>query len=209
MTSPGTSPGSGPGTGSLTRAPFPRWRRVFPGRDDQVREVRRWLAGLLPGAPERDDAIVVAVELVTNAIRHTASGHGGLVMVEVIWCGPVLRVAVADGGAAAGPRLTARPAAPAAGLAECGRGLHLVRALAASTGVCGDHRGRLVWADIGWTGAGPAAPPLPPPPSRPGRHRSVPGQARREAADQAGRSRADCALTVIPACLVAVAHSGS
>jgi hypothetical protein len=83
MTSPGTSPGSDLGTGSLTRDPFPRWRRVFPGRDDQVREVRRWLAGLLPGAPERDDAIVVAVELVTNAIRHTASGRGGLVMVEV------------------------------------------------------------------------------------------------------------------------------
>lgn len=212
MTSPGTSPGSDLGTGSLTRHPFPRWRRVFPGREDQVREVRRWLAGLLPGAPERDDAIVVAVELVTNAIRHTASGHGGLVMVEVTWCGPVLRVAVADGGAAAGPRLTARPAglaADPAGLAECGRGLHLVRALAASTGVCGDHRGRLVWADIGWTGAGPAAPPLPPPPSRPGRHRSVPGQARREAVDQTGRGRAERALTVSPACLVAVAHSGS
>ncbi len=212
MTSPGTSPGSDLGTGAPARDPYPRWRRVFPGRDDQVREVRRWLAGLLPGARERDDAIVVAVELVTNAIRHTASGRGGLVMVEVTWCGPVLRVAVADDGAAAGPRLTGRPAclaADPAGLAECGRGLHLVRALAAGTGVCGDQRGRLVWADIGWTGAGPAAPPLPPPPSRPGRHRSVPGQARREAADQTGRSHAEHALTVIPACLVAVAHAGS
>ncbi len=109
MTSPGTSPGNDLGTSPRTPGPLPRWRRVFPGRDDQVREVRRWLAGLLPGAPERDDVIVVAVELVTNAIRHTASGCGGLVMVEVTWYGPVLRVTVADDGATQGPRLTARP----------------------------------------------------------------------------------------------------
>ena len=148
MTSPGTSPGSDLGTGPRARDPLPRWRRVFPGRDDQVREVRRWLTALLPGVPERDDAVVAAVELVTNAIRHTASGHCGLVAVEVTCCGPVLRIAVADDGAPGGPRL----AAARGGLAESGRGLHLVRALAASTGVCGDPRGRLVWADIAWTG---------------------------------------------------------
>src|SRR5437016_5000739 len=164
MTSPGTSPGSDLGAGPRVRDPLPRWRRVFPGRDDQVREVRRWLTALLPGVPERDAAVVVAVELVTNAIRHTASGRGGLIMVEVTWCGPVLRIAVADDGAPGGPRLAAAPGGPAAargGLAESGRGLHLVRALAASTGVCGDPRGRLVWADIAWTGPRPAAPQLP------------------------------------------------
>lgn len=213
MTSPGTSPGNDLGTGPRVRDPFPRSRRVFAGRDDQVREVRRWLTGLLPGAPERDDVVVVAVELVTNAIRHTASGRGGLVMVEVTWCGPVLRIAVADDGTPDGPRLAAGRACPAevaggparlapaelapAGLAECGRGLHLVRALAVSTGVCGDRRGRLVWADIGWTGAGPAAPPLPPPQA--GCRRSVPGQARREAGDQAGRGPAERALAAVPA----------
>jgi serine/threonine-protein kinase RsbW len=215
MTSPGTSPGNDLGTGPRVRDPFPRWRRVFAGRDDQVREVRRWLTRLLPGAPERDDVVVVAVELVTNAIRHTASGRGGLVMVEVAWCGPVLRVAVADGGAPDGPRLAPGRAgladvldapaglAPAglapAELAECGRGLHLVRALAVSTGVCGDQRGRLVWADIGWTGARPVAPPLPAPPPRAARHRSVPGQTRSEAGDQAGRGHAERALATVPA----------
>jgi hypothetical protein len=192
MTSPGTSPGSDLGTGPRARDHFPRWRRVFPGRDDQVREVRRWLTGLLPGAPEVDDVVVVAVELVTNAIRHTASGRGGLIMVEVTWRGAMLRVAVADDGAPDGPRLTAAPA----GLAECGRGLNLVRALAASAGVCGDARGRLLWADIGWTGARPAPPPLPP---GPGRHLPVPGQVRREAADQAGHARAERALAAVPA----------
>lgn len=198
MTSPGKSPGNDLGTGPRVRDQFPRWRRAFAGRDDQVREVRRWLTGLLPWAPERDDVIVVAVELVTNAIRHTASGRGGWVMVEVAWCGPVLRVAVADGGAPGGPRLVPDGQGPAAGpggLPECGRGLHLVRTLAASTGVCGDHRGRLVWADIGWAGPRPAGPPLPPPP-RAGRHRPVPGQVRREVRDQA-HGHAERALAVM------------
>ena len=201
MTSPAASQGSDLGTGASVRDPFPRWRRVFPGRDEQVREVRRWLAGLLPGAPERDDVVVVAVELVTNAIRHTASGRGGLVMVEVTWCGPVLRVAVADDGAADGPRL----AAGTGGLAECGRGLRLVRALTGSTGVSGDHRGRLVWADIAWSGAGPAAPP-----PRAGRHRSVPGQMRpAEAGDQTSHGSPARALAAVPASRAATAHSGA
>ena len=157
MTAPGTNPGTDlatrpPLTGAGTVAGHPRWRRVFPGRDDQVREVRHWLAGLLPGGPERDDVVMVAAELATNAIRHTASGRGGFVTVQVTWHGPVVRVAVGDGGAPEGPRLVPGPA----GLAECGRGLHLVRALAASTGLCGDHRGRVVWADVTWTGARPA-----------------------------------------------------
>jgi hypothetical protein len=182
-----------------------------------VREVRRWLAGLLPGAPERDDVVVVAVELVTNAIRHTASGRGGLVMVEVTWCGPVLRVAVADDGAAEGPRPVAGPGGlgeSGCGLGESGRGLHLVRALAGSTGVCGDHRGRLVWADIAWSGARPAAPlpppPLPPPAPREGRHRPVPGQRRLpEAGEQPGRAQPGRALAVVPASRTATAGSGT
>jgi hypothetical protein len=202
MTPPAASQGTDLGTSTPVREPAPHWRRAFPGRDDQVREVRRWLAGLLPGAPERDDVVVVAVELVTNAIRHTASGRGGLVMVEVTWCGAGLRVAVADDGAAEGPRLAAGPG----GLGEGGRGLHLVRALAGSTGVCGDRRGRLVWADIAWSGAGPAAPPLPPPPPRAARHRSVPRQMRSaEASDQGGRARPGRALAAVPASRAATA----
>ena len=34
---------------------------------------------------------------------------------------------------------------------EHGRGLMMVHALSARVGVCGDHRGRLVWADVAWT----------------------------------------------------------
>src|SRR5690348_7948951 len=204
MTSPAASPGIDLGASAGARDPFPRWRRVFPGRDDQVREVRHWLAGLLPGVPERDDVVVVAVELVTNAIRHTASGRGGLVMVEITWRGPVLRIAVADDGAPGGPRLAAGPGR----LGEGGRGLHLVRALAAGTGVCGDHRGRLVWADLAWPGARPVAPALPPP--RVARPRPAPGHIRpSEAGDQAGRGRPGHALATVPASRAATALSGA
>jgi len=144
---PGYAPATGPpGGGHVAADGSLLWWRAFPGRDDQIREVRRWLAGLLPGVPERDDVVTVAVELATNAIRHSASGRGGVVAVEVTWSGPVMRVAVADGGAPHGPRLSPGTG----GLAERGRGLHLVRALSVRTGVCGDHRGRLVWAEVGW-----------------------------------------------------------
>ena len=94
MTAPGTNPGNdlrtrSPSAWAAALAGHPRWQRVFPGRDDQVREVRHWLAGLLPGAHERDDVVMVAVELANNAIRHTASGRGGFVTVEITWHEPV------------------------------------------------------------------------------------------------------------------------
>jgi hypothetical protein len=66
--------------------------------------------------------------------------------------GPMLRVMVTDGGASTEPRPTDDP------LAERGRGLVVVQALARSTGVLGDHRGRQVWAELPWpSGAGSLA----------------------------------------------------
>jgi len=124
-----------------------RWRRVFGGEERQLGVLRRWLASLLPPCPARDDITAVAHELSSNAVRHTASGQGGWFAVEVTWYGPAVRVAVADSGAPDGPRLVDDPTA------EHGRGLVLVRGLSQHTGVIGDRRGRLVWADIGWDDA--------------------------------------------------------
>ncbi|HUY51161.1 MAG TPA: ATP-binding protein [Streptosporangiaceae bacterium] len=90
--------------------------------------MRRWLASLLPDCPARDDAAVVATELGSNAIRHTASGRGGWFTVEVTWHGPSLRVAVADGGTPDGPRMIDDPAG------EHGRGLLMVHGLSLRTG---------------------------------------------------------------------------
>src|SRR6266496_667242 len=121
-----------------------RWRRVFPGEDRQLSVLRRWLESLLPDCAARQDVASVATELGTNAIRHTASGQGGCFAVEVTWHQPAVRVAVADCGSPAEPRVIDDPAG------EGGRGLLLVHGLSVRTGVCGDHRGRLMWADIPW-----------------------------------------------------------
>jgi serine/threonine-protein kinase RsbW len=124
------------------------WRRVFPGKDPQLAVLRRWLALLLPECGARDDLTYVASELAANAVAHTASGRpGGLFVVVVTWSPSVVRIAVADGGAPSGPHMVADPAG------ERGRGLLVVTGLAARTGVCGDRRGRLVWADVPWENA--------------------------------------------------------
>jgi serine/threonine-protein kinase RsbW len=124
-----------------------RWRELFPGEERQLSAVRRWVESLLPQCPARDDVTCVATELGTNAVRHTATGHGGCFAVEIIWHQQLVRVAVTDGGAPDGPQMINDP------LAVHGRGLRIVQGMSARTGVCGDHRGRLVWADIPWPGA--------------------------------------------------------
>jgi Histidine kinase-like ATPase domain len=130
-----------------------RWRRVFPGEERQISVLRRWLTSLLPDCPAREDAAYVATELGSNAVRHTASGQGGWLTVEVTWHRAVLRVAVADCGSQTWPRMIEDSAD------EHGRGLLLVRGLALHTGVCGDRRGRLVWADIPWPDPRAVPPP--------------------------------------------------
>jgi hypothetical protein len=137
-------------------APELRWHRRFPGEERQISGLRRWLAGLLPECPSRDDVVTVAVELATNTLKFTASGRGGSFAVEITRYGATVRVGVMDDGAPDGPHLIEDP------LNEHGRGLMMVRALSARVGVCGDHRGRLVWADVAWT-AGEAVPPQPVP----------------------------------------------
>jgi hypothetical protein len=116
-----------------------RWRRVFPGHERQLGELRRWLASLLPAGPARDDAVIVACELAGNAIRHTASGQDGWFAAEVTW-----HATIADGGGPSQPYVIDDPGA------EHGRGLQLVRGLSVRSGWCGDERGRLVWAHVAW-----------------------------------------------------------
>lgn len=128
-----------------------RWWQVFPGEARQLGVVRRWLASLLPECPARDAVISIATELGSNALLHTASGRSGLFAVEVTWQESVVRVVVADGGSPTEPHVIEDRAA------EHGRGLLLVRGLSLRSGVTGDHRGRLVWADIAWDGRNPAA----------------------------------------------------
>jgi anti-sigma regulatory factor (Ser/Thr protein kinase) len=137
---------------ALPDVPYPpaqagalRWRRAFPGHERELARVRRWLCSLLPGCPERGEFLIVATELGSNALEHTASGKpGGWFMVEVAWCQSVVVVAVADGGGPGEPRVVEELHG------ERGRGLLLVRGLSARAGWSGDERGRVVWAQIAW-----------------------------------------------------------
>lgn len=127
-----------------------RCQRVFPGHPRELAALRHWVASLLPPCPARDDVTLVASELSTNAIQHSLSGRGGSFAVEIAWHGPVVRIAVADGGGPSEPQVINDPAG------EQGRGLLAVQNLSLRTGVCGDHRGRLIWAECGWHGPGAA-----------------------------------------------------
>ena len=139
-----------------SRRPVLRQWRVFPGEASQLSALRRWLTSFLPDSESRDDLVSVATELASNAIRHTRSGQGGQFAVEIGCHEDRILVAVTDGGAPDGPELITDPDG------EHGRGLVLVRALAIRTGVEGDHRSRLVWAEVPFLDAGPQLePPMP------------------------------------------------
>src|SRR5258708_1815484 len=101
--------GTGTSGGPAALTPGMRWRQVFPGEERELAAMRRWLESLLPNCPARDDVTLVATELATNAIRHTASGHGGWFAVDITWHQPAVRVAVTDRGSPSGPRMVDDP----------------------------------------------------------------------------------------------------
>jgi anti-sigma regulatory factor (Ser/Thr protein kinase) len=131
---------------------------MFPGAEVQLRELRRWLAGLLPDCEARCDVVTVAVELAANAVRHSASGRPGrFFAVEVTCDGSVVGVAVADGGGPGQPKAVERPYSDELdGFDEHGRGLRMVQELSVRTGVIGGIRGRVVWAEVPWPAEQPS-----------------------------------------------------
>jgi anti-sigma regulatory factor (Ser/Thr protein kinase) len=132
------------------------WARTFRGKPASVPEARRFVSELLAGCPARETLMTCVSELCANAIRHTASGRGGVFTVEVARPRDgVARVAVTDDGG---------PSAPVAGtadpFAESGRGLAMVAASTTRWGYTEAYPGRTVWAEACW-------PVLVPAPARP------------------------------------------
>jgi serine/threonine-protein kinase RsbW len=118
------------------------YQRTYPGRADQVRQVRRDVAEHLGDCPITDDAVLVASEIASNSILHSRSRgdrftihvqvHRNCVQVECLDAGGVWRSRRQDDRA---------------------HGLSIVEALTgpAAWGVetTGDD-GRIVWARLEW-----------------------------------------------------------
>ena|SRR5215475_410549 len=115
----------------------------YPGRPEQVRQVRADARALLAGCPAMDEVILCLSELAANAVLHSDSrGRGGTFTVRIDSCpGAHIGIEVEDGG---GPWLAPAPSPGS------GRGLDIIRALAAEWGVATSPAGRTVWARFDW-----------------------------------------------------------
>ncbi|MBW8487297.1 ATP-binding protein [Actinomadura sp. PM05-2] len=135
-----------------------RWKRVFPGRFDQVGAARHFATTLFDGTGCVEEVGIVVGELASNAVRHTYSGAGetggkpGWFGLEVVRANPA-RVAVTDMGS--GEALWRVPTVRRQLLpgerddADSGRGLMLVSRTALTLGVYGSPLvGHTVWADL-------------------------------------------------------------
>jgi anti-sigma regulatory factor (Ser/Thr protein kinase) len=117
---------------------------VFDGLPQEIRSARHFVSGLVGDCPAAEDVLLLASELATNAIVHTASGHADgtfsvLVKVEGDW----IRVEVHDLGSASEPAFRGSPS-----LQESGAGLFLVQSMADICGYYGSPAGRVVWFEV-------------------------------------------------------------
>jgi serine/threonine-protein kinase RsbW len=116
---------------------------TYPGRPEHVRQVRADARALLAGCPAADEVILCLSELAANAVLHSGSRRpGGTFSVRIeSRPGAHIRIEVEDGG---GPWLAPAPDPGS------GRGLDIIRALAAEWGVADGVAGRTVWARFDW-----------------------------------------------------------
>ena len=119
-----------------------RYTGTYPADPAQVRQARAALAALLRDCPLADEAILVASELVTNSVRHSASRDGGEFTLRAEVRAGFVRIEVEDAGGpwGGGPGDDGRP-----------HGFDVVDAIAGSRnwGIGGDARGRIAWARLG------------------------------------------------------------
>ena len=119
--------------------------RVFSGWPTQVRQVRDFVRHLVAGWPVADDIVLLADELATNAIVHTASGSGGLFIVAVRQAESLVRVEVCDAGS-----VTIPVAHPFEDPEESGCGLALMEKMATRWGHFGSYQSPVVWFEMEW-----------------------------------------------------------
>jgi serine/threonine-protein kinase RsbW len=118
-------------------------KRGFPGTADQIARVREFVRIALGPLPVVDEAVLLASELATNAVVHTASGQGGAFDVAVRRYPSAVRIEVHDTGSHRVPM-----PCPHETLADEGRGLDLVNLVADRWGHSGDQSGRAVFFEL-------------------------------------------------------------
>ncbi len=121
----------------------PGYVSIFPGRADQVRQVRREIAAYLTGCPATDDIVLIADELAANAIVHTQS-RGSTFTVRCQLSTGTARIEIEDLG---GPwRQRRNPG-------DRPHGLDVIQALTGPDGwgiQVTPTGGRVVWARLTW-----------------------------------------------------------
>jgi anti-sigma regulatory factor (Ser/Thr protein kinase) len=120
-------------------------RLTIPGRPDQVREARRFVAKAIGDRQLArrlaDAAVLLTSEVVTNAVVHSNSRRsGGTVTIVLAEMAGGVRIEVCDGGS----ELSA-PVVKGDPYASEGHGLLLVQALADQWGYVRDETGTTVW----------------------------------------------------------------
>jgi hypothetical protein len=122
----------------------PGWR-VVDAHPGQGRQVRRWITGVVSrhgGPTDPGDAALVVSELFGNAVQHGPSS-GRVLVGYCLWPGGA-RIVVCDAGGPATPQLR-----DPGELAESGRGLQVVDAVAAAWGSFRAGGAQAVWCDLG------------------------------------------------------------
>lgn len=121
------------------------FERDYPGLITEAQSVRADLAKIAAECPAADDLVLLASELVTNAILHSRSGHPDRMFTvrAVLWPGDYVWVEVVDQGGAWA--LDERDD-------EHGRGLAIVATVAGggNWGIDGDSKSRVAWFRLDW-----------------------------------------------------------
>jgi len=118
---------------------------TIPGRSEQVRTARAFVARVLGELGETTDtAVLLASELVTNAVTHSDSRQaGGTVTLVVLETGDGIRVEVSDNGSQ-----VSAPMVKCEVFSADGHGLFLVESMARQWGYRRDGTGTTVWFQL-------------------------------------------------------------
>jgi anti-sigma regulatory factor (Ser/Thr protein kinase) len=120
-------------------------RLTIPGRPEHVGTARSFVTDALSGHPASDVMVLLASEIVTNAVLHSDSRRpGGTVTVTVLEAAGGVRVEVADAGSQ-----RSLPVVKGDGCVTGGHGLFLVQSLADEWGYTSGEPGVTVWFRMG------------------------------------------------------------